>query len=61
MECLKFDQAKKSQQLLAAAAPIVGSLMKLDALSRERLYQKFDISFCYGRERDTVCKVCTTL
>jgi len=47
---MKFDQAKKSQQLLAAAAPIVGSLMKLDALSHERLCRKFDISFVMAKE-----------
>ena len=37
MECLKFDQAKKCQQPLSAVAPIVGSLMKLDAGARQRL------------------------
>jgi len=49
MECLKFDQAKKSQQPLAAAAPIVGSLMKLDSFSCKRLCRKFDISFVMAK------------
>ena len=50
MECLKFNQAKKFQQPLAAVAPIVGSLMKLDAGARQRLRRKFDISFVMARE-----------
>jgi len=50
MECLKFDQAKKSQQSLAAVAPIVSSLTKLDTVSRERLRRKFDISFVMAKE-----------
>ena len=50
MKCLKFDQARKSQQPLAAVAPIVGSMMKLDTVSRERLCRKFDISFVMAKE-----------
>ena len=35
MECLKFNQAKKSQQLLVAVAPIVSCLMKLDTVVKD--------------------------
>ena len=50
MECLKFDQAKERNQPLATFAPIVGSLMKLDATSRERLRRKFDLCFVLAKE-----------
>ena len=35
VECLKFDQAQKSQQPLVTVAPIVDSLMKLDTLVKD--------------------------
>jgi len=50
MECLKFDQAMKSQYPLLVAAPIIDSLIKLDTLSRERLCQKLNISLVMAKE-----------
>jgi len=47
---LKFDQARKSQQPLATVVLIVGSWMKLDTVSRERLRRKFDNSFVMAKE-----------
>lgn len=50
MECLKFDQAKERNQPLATFAPIIGSLMKLDANARERLRRKLDLCFVLAKE-----------
>ena len=50
MECLKFDQAKERNQPLATFAPIVGSLMKLDATACERLRRKLDLCFVLAKE-----------
>ena len=50
MECLKFDQAKERNQPLAAVAPIVDSLLKLDADTCERLCRKLDFCFVLAKE-----------
>jgi len=50
MNQLKIDQAKDNGEPLTSVAPIVRSLMKLDAQSRERLRRKFDLSFTMAKE-----------
>ena len=50
MNFLRIDQAKERREPLAAVAPIVNSLLKLDDASRERLRRKFDLCFVMAKE-----------
>ena len=50
MNFLRIDQAKERREPLAAVAPIVNSLLKLDDALRERLRQKFDLCFVMAKE-----------
>jgi len=49
-ELLKLDQAKNSCEPLMSVAPIVWSLLKLNAQSCECLSRKFDLSFTIAKE-----------
>jgi len=50
MNLAKIDQAKNSSEPLMTVAPIVGSLMKVDAQSHECQRHKFDLSFTMAKE-----------
>ena len=50
MNFLKINQTKDKEEPLATIAPIVNSLLKLDASTHDRLQRKFDICFVMAKE-----------